>query len=798
MSYICQDHRTRAALSRWGGAGVITPSFFFWSPGSQLQKSIVGLLRSLIYQILKERPDLAPLVAQDGPLETWTERRLRDILRRLMQESSIHRPRSCFFIDGLDEFAEDQSSLIDLVRSLTHEPDVKVCLSSRPYKIFRQAFGSSSMLRLQDLTESDIQIYVFENLLSLPQVQSLSSREQQSVSIISQKIVERAQGVFLWVSLAVKDQKEGLRNEDDVEILESRLRTLPTEIEDVYAHLLSRVGKIYKAEAADMIYIALHGDSGLSILDVALLLYRQLDEFLHSSSDTCVPLFDCQKIERRLLTTCFGFLEVNHAEKEYLEGPLNLSEQQMELFRSGHAFVGFLHRSAADFFRDNEQGKRFLDDNHNADRLAPSLIYIKPQIAKVRLLGFPLSGTRLPERDIGGSQWRPRYLDRDILRHLRDAQAEIGPPLTLLCSALDRAMTILDWQSEGSRQSTHWTLRAKKWFHPYGDFILVFDESNQEPDVAINLSTTPDNSNLSSVDDPAGPLTTPRDFLGLAALFGLDLYVESIIASRILLTVSYANYLLSCALRIDIASRITKYNYVTTNYSRANLRIVSLLLHLDVINPNEAALNCTFWTFFLRQMYELRLQLLSPVSDRFEDASWATAAKDFLDRGATLYKQIIFKNLWSNHHDSFDVSYLTDVTNEARRETGSLESVSLDIQLSVSSCLSHCLPDAPWLATIQEECAEEATGFFPEIVAIKFDIGSKSESRKSRKYRISKAQSDQLLPIFKKSMMATEEPDWSTELDLGRAFQALYVQLFEEEEAQYRSPAIQEKMIRSS
>ena len=215
MSYICQDPRTSAALAKWAGIGVIAPKFFFWNPGSLLQKSAEGLLRSLIYQILRERPDLAPLVASGGPLETWTDRRLHTSFRRITQDSSLRRSKLCFFIDGLDEFAGDQSLLIDLLRSITDARDVKVCLSSRPYGIFEEAFGKSCRLKLQDLTRADIERYTFDKIQSLPNVQSLSLRDGEIISRIAWAIVERADGVFLWVSLAVQDQLEGIRNDDD-------------------------------------------------------------------------------------------------------------------------------------------------------------------------------------------------------------------------------------------------------------------------------------------------------------------------------------------------------------------------------------------------------------------------------------------------------------------------------------------------------------------------------------------------------------------------------------------------------
>ena len=90
MSYIYQDDRTAASLKVWSGSkDIFTPGFFFWNAGEGLEKSSEGLLRSLIYQLLKRFPSLTPssqIVSSSEsmrgvpwsyePIAAWTERRL--------------------------------------------------------------------------------------------------------------------------------------------------------------------------------------------------------------------------------------------------------------------------------------------------------------------------------------------------------------------------------------------------------------------------------------------------------------------------------------------------------------------------------------------------------------------------------------------------------------------------------------------------------------------------------------------------------------------------------------------------
>ena len=190
MSFLCQDDRTREALKIWSGTkDLFMPRFFFWGSGSQSQKSLEGLLRSLLWQMLKGFPDLTLPLFDGGPslhqnrrvssrnnlIGAWTkdrlQRALKDVIRQLEASCCL-----CFFIDGLDEFDQDGDELVEFVYDIvsTTTTGVKVCLSSRPYKSFEVAFGPSAKLRLQDLTYKDIQRFVTDRFQEVPQLQSMT------------------------------------------------------------------------------------------------------------------------------------------------------------------------------------------------------------------------------------------------------------------------------------------------------------------------------------------------------------------------------------------------------------------------------------------------------------------------------------------------------------------------------------------------------------------------------------------------------------------------------------------------
>jgi hypothetical protein len=54
MNFVYDEERTRDALKVWAGQKkLLKPAFFFWNAGAEMQKSIGGLIRSLLHQILE-------------------------------------------------------------------------------------------------------------------------------------------------------------------------------------------------------------------------------------------------------------------------------------------------------------------------------------------------------------------------------------------------------------------------------------------------------------------------------------------------------------------------------------------------------------------------------------------------------------------------------------------------------------------------------------------------------------------------------------------------------------------------
>lgn len=89
--------------------------------------------------------------------------------------------------------------------------------------MFRDQFQNYPGLRLQDLTYDDFQIYVQEELEDSPQMLYLVRIAPAQAMIFTHNIVEKVNGVFLWVKLVVWSLLDGLRNQDDIPELRERL-----------------------------------------------------------------------------------------------------------------------------------------------------------------------------------------------------------------------------------------------------------------------------------------------------------------------------------------------------------------------------------------------------------------------------------------------------------------------------------------------------------------------------------------------------------------------------------------------
>ncbi|KAK3690383.1 hypothetical protein B0T22DRAFT_378099 [Podospora appendiculata] len=251
MKYLCQHPQTRSFLETWAAPKqLITANFFFWKPGSPLQKSMNGLLRALLYCLLEQAPDLIPTClpvqwnAAHGHSEsiTLSTSDVQDALDRLVTNPTVYQNHKfVFFIDGLDEFKGNHDLMTKrlLNWASTSSTNLKICVSSREWLVFQQRLAHCPSMRLHDLTSRDIRGLILATLEANEEFQELSktARPDRLVDALHFK----SEGVFLWVTLVLRMIEQALLTDDGMDDLLKKIQTTPAELECLYEQLFNSV-----------------------------------------------------------------------------------------------------------------------------------------------------------------------------------------------------------------------------------------------------------------------------------------------------------------------------------------------------------------------------------------------------------------------------------------------------------------------------------------------------------------------------------------------------------------------------
>ncbi|RSL48492.1 hypothetical protein CEP53_009511 [Fusarium sp. AF-6] len=254
MNFIVHHSLTKQHLQAWAEPlPLVRAYFYFWEAGqNSLQKSRQGLMQTILWQCLKERPEMIARVTPrrwtvhqvlrgletPGPPWTWDELRTAFSIFASENGKSF---RLALFLDGLDEFEGEPSELIQFVKDLVITHGVKVCVASRPWTDFSDAFDQYPMLTMQSLTQSDISSFIRGNFAA-----SKAFRERQALfpdqaKNLLQEISNKAQGVFLWVFLVVRDLLTSLSRGRSLSDLQAIVDDLPSDLFKLYSRMRERV-----------------------------------------------------------------------------------------------------------------------------------------------------------------------------------------------------------------------------------------------------------------------------------------------------------------------------------------------------------------------------------------------------------------------------------------------------------------------------------------------------------------------------------------------------------------------------
>ncbi|KAI0853761.1 hypothetical protein F5Y00DRAFT_257063 [Daldinia vernicosa] len=397
MKYLLKSPSTKAALKIWNTDPIIL-SHFLWKPGFKMQKSVKGFLCSILHQaLLSDRISLAlgsiletskPLLLKQEAAD-WDVEELKDLSFTILGSDMFP---VCIFLDGLDEICEEDGpfSLLKLIDDLRTNRKVKICVSSRPEPVLQYNLCRHQQLRLHDLTRNDMKKF------AAAQVRPYVNRGMITKSFgseITSSLIEKAEGVFLWLHLASRSLIGGIENGDTEDILMQRLEEMPNELMKLYSDMWKRVNgdsKIYREAAARYFNLLIldskfrekygySSDFRIRFFQLMGATQTKLQDIIleKQSSVSVATLEQTWAVSvKDIQVRCAGLLEVNYRwdDCEFWE-VRDPNHYEFIRVQQGNPWVQFIHRTAYDFITDTEEGHRIRAyDSSSSEKLYIQLV----------------------------------------------------------------------------------------------------------------------------------------------------------------------------------------------------------------------------------------------------------------------------------------------------------------------------------------------------------------------------------------------------------------------------------------
>ncbi|KAL2211248.1 hypothetical protein CC79DRAFT_1247185, partial [Sarocladium strictum] len=324
-----EESRCAKKRKRQGSGPEVVASFFFNARGNSMEQSVEGMYRALILQILQEFADLQGLLDEmeiPGIVsEGITIVELEELFKSI--SANLKGRRVTCFIDALDEGGRKQvvkmvKGFQDLFEDSTlPDSQLRICFSSRHYPYIEPRVGLQVTLEKLLGHDEDLKEYVLGNLDIANHVFKQD---------ISTRLLEKAQGIFLWTALVVdylnEDISDGLPVEHSLFV---RLEQVPEGLHRLFKHLLDRHSSDMSTFRL-MVAWMLFSRESLSPrqVDHALWSGSHGDELRHSTP----PTFDEPDIEDRIRKRV-----------------ISASKGLAEIMATDKPTVQFIHESVRDF-----------------------------------------------------------------------------------------------------------------------------------------------------------------------------------------------------------------------------------------------------------------------------------------------------------------------------------------------------------------------------------------------------------------------------------------------------------------
>ncbi len=210
-------------------------AFYFLRFGDHLKNNISVLLVSIAYQIAAALPEyrrrLVRLFDEGLSVQKCTPRLLwQKLFVSTLFKISLEEPLY-LVIDGLDECENSPLAVKLLAGIVSSAVPIRALLVSRATQLLTAAFDKTSkVVEIQNMSidgiENDLQAYLKEEMIAMHGDESFKKR-------IEHRILQKADGNFLWISLVLQDIL-GCHTEEEVE---QALEDVPQGLEPLYERM---------------------------------------------------------------------------------------------------------------------------------------------------------------------------------------------------------------------------------------------------------------------------------------------------------------------------------------------------------------------------------------------------------------------------------------------------------------------------------------------------------------------------------------------------------------------------------
>ncbi|KAH8689939.1 ankyrin repeat-containing domain protein [Talaromyces proteolyticus] len=242
--------------------------YFYFKADDATKRTPEGMLRSLLKQIFDcggKNSEVMIELFGDGNKQRSTSQLLSAFMNMTSEFCNVY-----VVLDALDE-CQDLSDLFDMIEEINKEADenLHIFFTSRDTKYIKECIENmgkivTSIKLTTSVVKQDIRNYIRDRLRTDRDFKRWRGQSEVQ-KLIEDSLIEKSDGMFLWVVCQLKELRR-CRGPPD---LRRKLATMPKDLNETYAQMLSHISDDDYVVAMRMLYWLLFSTRPLHIEELA-------------------------------------------------------------------------------------------------------------------------------------------------------------------------------------------------------------------------------------------------------------------------------------------------------------------------------------------------------------------------------------------------------------------------------------------------------------------------------------------------------------------------------------------------